>query len=150
MCPCYHAGPTRDSVRNILYWGSPEGFSADNKTEFMTNAAADALAADFDHDGRLDLAIVVHTGNGGHDQNSKVYYNDGHRFRSSTAVDIPAVGPHWMWGDDIGHIRDRRLEQTYVSRARGGLNRSTKGRLVFAAEISRRGRPPVRRALGSD
>ncbi len=135
MCPCYHGGPTRDAVPNILYWGSAHGFSADNKTEFLTNAAADALAADFDHDGRLDLAIVVHTGNGGHDQNSKVYYNDGQRFRNPRVVDVPAVGPHWMWGDDLGHIRDRRPQQTYVSRAWNGLDRAGHGRLAFEAKV---------------
>jgi hypothetical protein len=135
MCPSYHGGPTRDSLPNILYWGGKDGFSADNKTEFMTNAASDTLAADFDQDGKLDLAIVVHTSNGGHHQNSKVYYNDGRRFRNPRTVDVPAVGPHWMWGDDIGNIRDRRPEQTYVSRAWGGWEGRTDGRLAFTAEI---------------
>src|SRR5690606_13704272 len=78
----------------------------------------DALAADFDKDGLIDLAIAQHTVHGSHAQaKSIIYYNDGKRFKSSGVrkETIPSPGVHWMWNKDMGNIYDRSWSESYTS-----------------------------------
>ena len=49
--------PTLWDVDSTIYWGSPEGFSAEATTSLDTFAATDVQAADLNHDGWLDLAF---------------------------------------------------------------------------------------------
>ncbi len=126
--PAYHDELRRELIPSYLYWGSAAGFSPRARTALVNDSAADGLAADFDHDGRLDLAVVNHTVDGDHHALSKVFYNDGNRFRDPRVETLPTHGPHWMWNEDIGHIADRKFEQRYESStfawrkpARGGM-----------------------------
>jgi hypothetical protein len=135
MLPSYHGGDNRDFLRHFLYWGGPDGFSVNSRTEFHFNAASDSFAADFNHDGRLDLCLVIHTSNDGHLQNSKIILNDGNRFQHPQIEDVPAIGPHWMWGSDMGHINHRRWEQNYESAPLTWKAASKAGQLSFGAEI---------------
>lgn len=135
MMPSYHGGASRDSLRHFLYWGGPKGYSTRNRTEFFANAAADCFAADFNQDGLLDFCLVVHTSDEGHFQDSKVFLNDGRRFQNPEIQAVPAVGPHWMWGSDMGHIYNRRWDQIYVSSDLVWRTAMTTGRLAFEAKI---------------
>lgn len=111
----YHGELTREQLPSYLYWGGPDGFATRNRTVFIGDSPSDALAADFDKDGRLDLALSCHSRDGDHASDSKVFYNDGHRFAEPSVTKLPTVGPHWMWTEDMGHIADRRWRQTYTS-----------------------------------
>jgi hypothetical protein len=111
----YHGELTREQLPSYLYWGGPDGFATRNRTVFIGDSPSDALAADFDKDGRLDLALSCHSRDGDHASDSKVFYNDGHRFAEPRVTKLPTVGPHWMWTEDMGHIADRRWRQTYTS-----------------------------------
>lgn len=114
--PHYLGNGTRESLPSYLYWGSPEGFHPRRRTALITDSAHDALAADFDGDGRLDLAVSCHTTDGDHYAASKIFFNDGHRFASPRVQSLPTIGPHWMWDQDMGHIATRAWKQTYESR----------------------------------
>ena len=134
----YHAELRREQLPSYLYWGGPEGFHTRRRTTLINDSAADGLAADFDRDGLLDLAVVNHTVDGNHNKAlSKVYYNDGRRFTDVNRIEkLPSPGSHWMWNEDMGHIYTRKWEQAYVSSS-FELDRSRKGgKLDFKAVIS--------------
>lgn len=114
--PHYLGNGTRESVPSYLYWGSKDGFHPRRRTALITDSAHDAMAADFDGDGRLDLAVSCHTTDGDHHGVSRIFYNDGHRFANPRLETLPTIGPHWMWDQDIGHIATRAWRQTYESR----------------------------------
>ena len=113
--PHYHSELTREMLPNYLYWGGKEGFAPRRRTSLICDSAHDAQVGDFDHDGRLDLAVSCHTTDGDHSTDSKVFYNDGKRFKDPRVQRLPTHGTHWMWSQDMGHIYHRRWQQTYES-----------------------------------
>ncbi|GAA5221499.1 FG-GAP repeat domain-containing protein [Membranihabitans marinus] len=118
FAPAYHGDISRESLPMYLYWGSKDGFSVDNKTILVGDSGTDAMAADFDKDGRLDLAVAHHTIHGSHAKaKSKVYYNDGNRFQSDQmrTTELSTPGVHWMWNKDMGNIYDRSWTEFYTS-----------------------------------
>jgi len=136
--PHYHSELTREFIPCYLYWGGPEGYFPRLRTALVNNSAADGLAADFDRDGLLDLAVVNHTVDGNHSGAlSKVYYNGGKRFTDPKRIELlPSPGSHWMWNEDMGHIYTRRWEQTYESSVFSWENEARGGELRVTADIS--------------
>lgn len=132
--PSYHAALTRESIPSYLYWGSADGFRLSNRTSLIHDSGAEALAADFDKDGRLDLFVSNHATNGGHQAYSKVLYNDGERFREPRVERIETRGPHWSHNEDMGHIYDRSWTQTYTSRILSFQEARRSGRISSMAE----------------
>ncbi|MCG3196744.1 MAG: hypothetical protein GHCLOJNM_01220 [bacterium] len=131
----YHADLTRESLPSLLYWGGPEGFSTRNRTVLIGDSAADGLAADFDRDGKLDLAMACHTKDGDHAAESKVFYNDGARFKNPRVTLLPTVGPHWFWTEDIGNIYDRKWRETYESSLFAWEDARARGEILSTAKI---------------
>ncbi|MFN0170093.1 MAG: FG-GAP repeat domain-containing protein [Bryobacteraceae bacterium] len=113
--PHYLGNGTREALPTYLYWGSAEGFHPRRRSILFADSSDDGLAADFDRDGKLDLAVVCHTQDGDHHTVAKIFYNDGKRFANPRVVELPVTGPHWMWDQDMGHVANRRFEQVYVS-----------------------------------
>ncbi|NUQ62971.1 MAG: VCBS repeat-containing protein [Pirellulales bacterium] len=134
LCPHYHAGITRESLPCYLFWGGPNGFDSRRRTVIMGDSAADALAADFDRDGKLDIALVCHTVDGDHRAESKILDNDGRRFENPRITRLPTHGPHWMWGGDMGHLYDRTWKQSYESSALAMKGQHAAGKLTFQAK----------------
>lgn len=133
--PAYHDDLHRERLPSYLYWGGPGGFSAHDRTALINDSAADGLAADFDGDGWLDLAVVNHSLDGTHHAFSKVYYNDRRRFRNPRVEPLPTHGPHWMWNEDLGHIVHRRFEQLYESSIFRWNSVARKGKIEVTALI---------------
>ena len=113
--PNYHSQLTRESLASYLFWGGPNGFDTHRRTNLINNSACDGLAADFNNDGLLDLAVVNHTRRGNHYTQSKIFYNDGNRFENPRIEKIPTHGAHWSYNEDMGHIYNRKWQQMYES-----------------------------------
>ena len=133
--PHYHGELVRELVPCYLYWGSKEGFHTLNRTSLINNSGSQGFAADFDKDGKLDLAVSNHTFQGNHSALSKIYYNDGNRFTNARIEEIPTKGPHWSQNEDMGHIYDRSWQQTYESSAFKWTKNRENGSLGFVADI---------------
>ncbi len=135
FCPHYHSELTRESLPSYLYWGGAEGFAPRCRTILICDSGHDALAADFDRDGRLDLAVSCHTVDGDHRTVSRVFYNDGRRFANPRVTTLPTHGSHWMWQQDMGHIYHRRWEQCYESSVFRWGEPAAGGRIACVAEV---------------
>jgi hypothetical protein len=113
--PNYHYGNNRESVASYLYWGSAKGYSDENRTDLMVDSGHGAMAGDFNGDGLIDLAVSCHSRNGTHITNSKVFFNDGHRFKHAQFLELPTIGTHYMQRADVGNIYDRSYRESYIS-----------------------------------
>ncbi len=133
--PHYHADGRREAIPSYLYWGGPDGFRYDNKTLLINDSADDSIAGDFNGNGLMDLAVANHARHGDHHTTSKVFYNDGNRFRDPEVTELPTRGTHWMYHQDTGHIYHRRWEQEYRSGTFEWTQPRAGGRLEYDAEI---------------
>jgi hypothetical protein len=51
-------GRVRGDISSYLYWGGPDGYKPERRTEFPGWAATDALCCDFNDDGRVDILFA--------------------------------------------------------------------------------------------
>ena len=111
----YKTTLTRQAIPSYLYWGSADGFDARRRTDLTADSGTGALAADFNSDGLIDIAIAAHSLDGDHHVDSRVYYNDGNRFMNPKMTRLPSLGPHHMGHVGVGHVYDRSYRQRYES-----------------------------------
>jgi hypothetical protein len=114
---CYNSGRERD-LDSYIYWGKPGGiYSPDNRTRLFCHSACGCVAADFNEDGWVDLAVANHKTYGNHAGHSFVWWNGPDGFSESRITKLPTNGPHGMLPVDPGNIMDRSAEEYYVSSA---------------------------------
>ena len=131
----YHDGRRRD-IDSYIYWNRPErGFSADDFTRLFTHSASGCVAADFDEDGRTDLAIAYHKRWGDHIAQSAVWYNGPEGFSPERVTWLPTSGPHGMVAVGPGNIADRGPQEYYISAAFELPRGSRLERITWEAEI---------------
>lgn len=116
VSPHYAGDITREHMPSYIYWGSPQGYAPLQRTSLTVDSASEVVIADFDQDGRPDLAFTAHSVNAGHRTDTPIYFNDGNRFQSPKVQYLPVSGPHYMWVQDIGNIYHRRHEEIFTSR----------------------------------
>ena len=134
VVPNYHGDETREHLPSYIYWGSPQGYAPLQRTSLTVESAADVTIADFDRDGKLDLAFTAHSVDAGHlGVDSPVYFNDGNRFKAPKIQYLPSVGPHQMWVQDIGNIYTRRNEENFTSRVLAWKESCRSGRIEIDA-----------------
>lgn len=111
----YHDGRVRD-IDSHIYWGLPGGrLSAERRTRFFMHSASGAVAADFNEDGWVDLAVAYHKVNNDHLGHSAVWWNGPEGFSEQRTTLLPSMGPHGMTRSGTGNQRDRGPEEYYVS-----------------------------------
>ena len=110
----YHDGQQRD-IDSYIYWQRETGFSAADRTRMPTHSASGCIAADFDGDGWIDLAIGYHRVEAEHKAHSAVWWNGPEGFSDRRVTTLPTDGPHGISNIEPGSITDRGPEEHYVS-----------------------------------
>jgi hypothetical protein len=110
----YTTGRDRD-IDSHVYWGGPHGFRRGDRTRLRTHSVSGCLAADFNEDGWIDLAICNHKTFGDHRGDSFVLWNGPGGLDPSRCTRLPTTGSHGMIFFQPGNQADRGPEEHYVS-----------------------------------
>ena len=113
--PSYSDSNSRD-LDSYIYWNRPgRGFAAADRTRLFTHSASGCIAADFNGDGWIDLAVANHKVEGDHRGWSAVWWNGPEGFSAERSTRLPTSGPHGMVCVDPGNIADRGHQEFYTS-----------------------------------
>lgn len=111
----YEDGRLRD-IDSHIYWNQQgKGFLPHKRLPMRTHAISGNLAADFNGNGWIDLALANHKVNGNHVAYSTVWHNGPDGFDEKRTTDLPTSGPHGMGNVDPGNIMDRSPNEYYIS-----------------------------------
>ena len=114
----YADGRERD-LESYIYWNRPgRGFTLLDRLCLQTHAVGGCLAADFNEDGWLDLAVTNHKVLGDHKGNSEVWWNGPDGFNVSRTTELPTLGGRGPSLIHPGNILDRGPEEFYLSQPR--------------------------------
>ena len=90
----YQAVNDRD-IDSYIYWGGPGGsFSAKNRARLRTHSSSGCIAADFNEDGYIDIAVANHKSFGDHVGDSFVLWNGPDGIDDRHPTRLPTAGPH--------------------------------------------------------
>ncbi len=110
----YHGGKDRD-INSFLYWNRNGKFDELDRDLLYTHSASGCVAADFNEDGYIDLAVANHKVDGDHHGWSAVWWNGPQGFNAQHCTALPTNGPHGMTSINPGNIKDRGPEEYYRS-----------------------------------
>jgi hypothetical protein len=123
ICGRYTDGGSRATM-SVIYFGSSDGLSEQNKQELPTNAGTGSQVSDYNGDGYVDLLFYCHRSEGDvnkpgdygdHCTDSYLYWGSAQGFSADRKHRIPSQGVHYDGGVDLGQIKNRRLEFDYLS-----------------------------------
>ena len=111
----YQAVNDRD-IDSYIYWGAPDGsFSAKHRTRLRTHSSSGCIAADFNEDGYVDIAVANHKTFGDHVGDSFVLWNGPDGIDDRNPTRLPTAGPHGMIQVQPGNVLDGSSQEYYTS-----------------------------------
>ncbi len=111
----YADGRERD-LESYIYWNRPgHGFTLLDRLCLQTHAVGGCLAADFNENGWVDLAVANHKVLGDHKGYSEIWWNGPDGFNVSRTAQLPTLGARGPSINHPGNILDRGAEEYYVS-----------------------------------
>ena len=111
----YHNTMERDTD-SFIYWNRQNiGFRQSDVTRLFTHSASGAIAADFNNDGWIDLAVANHKLWGDHKGYSEVWWNGPDGFSKQKTTKLKTCGPHGMSAVEPGNLMDRGPNEYYIS-----------------------------------
>lgn len=123
VAPTYKHQGSRATLTRV-FLGGPGGVSDERFIELPTHSGTGSQIADYNRDGHPDLLLICHRGEGDpnrtgspsdHVTDSYLYWGGPDGFRADRRLLIPARGPHYDSGVDLGNIYDRTLRFDYIS-----------------------------------
>ncbi len=130
----YHGGKDRD-INSLLYWNREGHFDFYDRQEIFTHSASGCIAADFNEDGWIDLAVANHKVYGDHVGESYVFWNGPEGIVPSHCTKLPTCGPHGMTAVEPGNQLDRGPLEFYYSEPRKMDEAATVENIDVTAEI---------------
>lgn len=110
-----YSGAVSRDIDSYLYWNRKgTGFSEADRDRLFTHSASGCVAADFNEDGRIDLAVANHKVWGDHVGWSGVWWNGPEGFDEKRVTRLPTLGPHGMMLTP-GNQSTRGTEEYYES-----------------------------------
>ncbi len=86
----------------IVLVGGSDGVKLDRRVTLEAKTPSDVALADFDGDGRTDVAVANHSGvDGATWVKSYVYFSDGKDFKSRKRIELPSMGASSISAGDI-------------------------------------------------
>ncbi len=113
----YQGDIDRD-INSFIYWNRGGKFDNYDRQDLVTHAVSGCIAADFNEDGRCDLAIANHKIFGDHKGDSEVWWNSDEGLLPSRTTKLPTCGPHGMSAIEPGNVLTRGPEEYYYSEVR--------------------------------
>ena len=111
----YADGRVRD-LDSYIYWNREgRGFSATDRQRLFTHSASGCVAADFNEDGWVDIAVANHKVWGDQVAYSDVWWNGPDGFVEGRTTRLPSQGPHGMTSADTSNVADGGPEEFFVS-----------------------------------
>ena len=115
LCCGYTSTVERD-IDALIYWGNREtGFRPGDFTRLRAHSSAGCLAADFNGNGYVDIAIANHKTFGDHVGESFVYWNGPEGFSEERCTRLPTSGPHDLAFAQTRNMTDSSEQEYYVS-----------------------------------
>jgi len=108
-----HAGGTASAV----WWGGPSGFTAERSAKLPTLSANGVTAADFNGDGRLDLAFANSHNGETHDVPSYIYWGSQRGFAPYLRTELQSFGAASVASGDLNG--DARPEVVFINQYSG-------------------------------
>ena len=112
---CSYQGDVDRDINSFIYWNRGGNFKMFDRQDIFTHAASGCIAADFNEDGRIDLAVANHKIFGDHKGFSEVWWNTQEGFLPTRTTKLPTCGPHGMYIIEPGNILTRGPEEYYYS-----------------------------------
>lgn len=112
---CSYQGEIDRDIPSFIYWNREGEFSGTNRLDLVTHAASGCIAADFNEDGRVDLAVANHKIFGDHVGYSEVWWNGPEGFLPTRTTKLPTRGPHSVSAIEPGNVLDRGPEEFWTS-----------------------------------
>lgn len=130
----YHGGKDRD-INSFIYWNREGHFRELDRELLFTHSASGCLAADFNEDGYIDLAVANHKVDGDHKGYSTVWWNGKDGFNQAHQTNLPTSGPHGMISTNIGNVLNRSYNEHYISEVFDITDNCTIAGITLEAEI---------------
>ena len=98
-----------------LFHGDGRRIDLDRSIEFHADSPFQIVPHDLNRNGWLDLLVVCHRDDIGHQVDSLILWNGPAGISKDRATRLPGMGPHWTTVRDPGNARTREPVEAYVS-----------------------------------
>ncbi|MCC6681450.1 MAG: VCBS repeat-containing protein [Phycisphaeraceae bacterium] len=120
-----------------IYWGGQGAdYCAKRRTRLRAHSSSACLAADFNGDGYIDLAVANHKTFGDHVGDSFVLWNGPKGLDEQHPTRLPTAGPHGMYSTQPGNVFDGGEREYYISEAFHLPPNHTVKRVAWEADLS--------------